>query len=59
MKIELKSLKCEVIVVGVGFEPNPSSERVIVVVWLSAYPSFVRLILCRLCALPLVRGCIG
>ena len=24
-------LKCGVIVVGVGFEPNPSSERLIVV----------------------------
>ena len=34
----LESLKCEVIVV---------------VVWLSAYPSFVRWILCWLCALPL------
>ena len=33
----LESLKCEVIVV----------------VWLSAYPSFVRLILCRLSVLPL------
>ena len=38
MEIELESLKCEVIVVGVGLEPNPSSERLIVV-WLSAYPS--------------------
>ena len=40
-----------VIVVGVGFEPNPSSERLIVV-WLSAYPSKCRGDLC--CALPLV-----
>ena len=51
----LISLKCEVIVVGVGFEPNPSSERLIVV-WLSAYPSKCRGDLC--CALPLVKGCI-
>ena len=35
MEIELESLKCEVIVVSVGFEPNPSSEMLIVV-WLSA-----------------------
>ena len=37
MEIELESLKCEVIVV----------------VWLYAYPSFVRLLLCWLSALPL------
>ena len=37
----LESLKCEVIVVCVGFEPNPSSERLIVV-WLSDYPSKCR-----------------
>ena len=37
MEVVLESLKCEVIVV----------------VWLCAYPSFVRLILCWLCALPL------
>ena len=37
MEVVLKSLKCEVFVV----------------VWLTAYPSFVRLILCRFCALPL------
>ena len=42
MKVVLESLKYEVIVV----------------VWLCAYPSFVRLILCWLSALPLVRGCI-
>ena len=30
----------------------------VVVVWLCAYISFVRLILCWLSALPLVRGCI-
>ena len=35
MENELESLKCEVIVVGVGLEPNPFSERLIVV-WLSA-----------------------
>jgi len=29
VEIELESLKCEVIVVGVGFDPNPSSERLI------------------------------
>ena len=29
MEIGLESLKCEVIVVGVGFEANPSSERLI------------------------------
>ena len=29
MEIGLESLKCEVIAVGVGFEPNPSSERFI------------------------------
>ena len=51
MKVVLESLKCEVIVVGVGFEPNPSSERMIVG-WLSAYPSKCRGDLC--CALPLV-----
>ena len=55
MEIELESLKCEVIVVGVGLELNPSSERLIVV-WLSAYPSKCRGVLCY--ALPLVRGCI-
>jgi len=55
VEVELESLKCEVIVVGVGFEPNPSSERLIIV-WLSAYPSKCRGDLC--CALPLVRGCI-
>ena len=55
MEVVLESLKCEVIVVGVGFEPNPSSERLIVV-WLSAYPSKCRGDLCY--ALPLVRGCI-
>ena len=55
-EIELESLKCEVIVVGVGFEPYPSCMRLISV-WLSAYPSKCR---CDLfCALPLVRGCIG
>ena len=43
MEVVLESLKCEVIV-GVGSEPNPSNERLIVV-WLSAYPSIVRLIL--------------
>ena len=37
----LESLKCEVIVVGVGLEPNLSSEKLIVV-WLSAYPSKCR-----------------
>ena len=37
------------------FEPNPSRERLIIV-WLSAYPSKCRGVLC--CALPLVRGCI-
>ena len=42
MEVVLESLKCEVIVV----------------VWLCANPSFVRLILFWLCALPLVRGCI-
>ena len=30
MEVMLESLKCEVIVVGVGFEPNPSSEKLIV-----------------------------
>ena len=35
VEIVLESLKCEVIVIGVGFEPNPSNERLIVV-WLSA-----------------------
>ena len=55
MEIELESLKCEVIVVGVGFEPNPSSDKLIVVC-LSAHPSKCRGDL--YCALPLVRGCI-
>jgi len=55
VEVELESLKCEVIVVGAGFVPNPSSERLIIV-WLSAYPSKCRGDLC--CALPLVRGCI-
>ena len=41
MEVVLESLKCEVIVVGVDFEPNPSSERLIVI-WLSAYPSKCR-----------------
>ena len=50
VEVVLESLKCEVIVVSVGFEPNPSSERWIVV-WLSAYPSKCRGDLC--CALPL------
>ena len=31
MEVVLESLKCEVIIVDVGFEPNPSSERLIVV----------------------------
>ena len=31
MGVELESLKCEVIVIGIGFEPNLSSERLIVV----------------------------
>ena len=31
MEVVLESLKCEVIVVGVGFEPNPLSERLIVI----------------------------
>ena len=56
MEIELESLKCEVIVVGVGLEPNPSSKRLIVI-WLSAYPSKRKGDLCY--ALPLMRGCIG
>ena len=29
MEIELEPLKCEVIVIGVGFEPNSSCERLI------------------------------
>ena len=56
MEVILESLKCEMIVVGVGFEPNPSSERLIVV-WLSVHPSKCRGNLC--CAFPLVRGCIS
>ena len=55
MEIELEFLKCEVNVVGVGLEPNPSSERLIVI-WLSAYPFKCRGDLS--CTLPLVRGCI-
>ena len=55
MEVVLESFKCEVIVVGVGFEPNLSSERLIVV-WLSAHPFKYRGVLC--CALPLVRDCI-
>ena len=43
MEIELESLKCEVIVVGVGFELNPSSERLIFI-WLSAFLSKCRVI---------------
>ena len=31
VEVVLESFKCEVIVVGIGFEPNPSSERLIVV----------------------------
>ena len=54
MEIVFESLKCEVIVVGVRFEPYPSSERLIIV-WLSAYPSKCRGDLFY--ALPLVRGC--
>ena len=49
MEVVLESLMCEVIVIGVGVEPNLSSERWIVI-WLSAYPSSERLILCWLCA---------
>ena len=51
MEIELDSLKCDVIVVGVGLESNPSSERLIIV-WLSAHPYKYRGDLCY--ALPLV-----
>ena len=36
----------------------PLSEEVIVVVWLCAYPSIVRLILCGLVPCLLCRGCI-
>ena len=49
-EIELETLKCEVIVVGVGFEPYPSCVRLIFV-WLSAYPS--KCIGDLSCALPL------
>ena len=49
----LESLKCKVIVVGVGFEPNPSSERLIVV-WLSIIPLGVEVI--EFVGIPLVRG---
>ena len=41
VEIVLESLKCEVIVVGVGFVPYPSSVRLIFI-WLSAHPSKCR-----------------
>ena len=30
MEIVLESLKCEVIVIGVGFEPNPSKRLIVI-----------------------------
>ena len=53
MEVVLESLKCEVIVVGVSFEFNPSSERLIVV-WLSTIPLSVEVI--EFVGVPLVRG---
>ena len=56
MEVVIEYLSSErLIVVGVGFEPNPSSERLIVI-WLSAHPSKCTSYL--FCDLPLVRDCI-
>ena len=53
MEFELESLKCEVIIVGVGLVPYPSFVRLIVV-WLCALPLSVEVIFVgeRSCVLP-------